>query len=88
MTTVPETSVPDDPTVPTEDAELGAVPDDDDAGDREAVTVYSAELRWQEGRYLLVVHDHLRGSVQATRVARKAVDKMPTYLAMLGRPRH
>lgn len=51
----------------------------------DAVTMYTAELRWQDGKYVLTVHDHLTDTIHTTRVARKLVDKLPTQLAALDR---
>lgn len=37
---------------------------------------------------MVVLHDYLRGTVQASRVARKVVDNPTAHLAMPDRPRH
>ncbi|WP_436791475.1 hypothetical protein [Yinghuangia sp. YIM S10712] len=83
MTTFADAALPHDH-IPPEDTADAVLHGEADAPD--TVTVYSAELQWQEGRYVLIVHDHLTGTVQTTRVAGKAVDKLPAYLAMLDRP--
>jgi hypothetical protein len=54
-----------------------------------ARVVYSAELVVDPGGYVLIVHDHQRGTTESTPVARKAVSKLPVYLSKLDlRPHH
>ncbi|UNO43339.1 hypothetical protein [Streptomyces sp. MST-110588] len=52
--------------------------------DTEAGTVvYTAQLRYKDGRYTLTVTDGVRGIRHVAPVSRKAVDKLPVYLDML-----
>lgn len=45
--------------------------------------LYSAEVRHADGETTLIINDHVRGSVEVYTVPRKAVQKLPFYLAML-----
>lgn len=49
----------------------------------DTVPMYSAELVWRNGKYLLTVHDHLTNTVHTTRLTTKAVDRLPGYLTLL-----
>ncbi|UGQ11815.1 hypothetical protein LO772_34460 [Yinghuangia sp. ASG 101] len=54
-------------------------------GESDTVTMYTAELHWQDGKYILTVHDHLTDTTHTTRVARRIVDGFPSHLAALDR---
>ncbi|GAA4967837.1 hypothetical protein GCM10023205_36060 [Yinghuangia aomiensis] len=49
----------------------------------DTVAMYSAELIWQDGKYLLTIHDHLTETTHTTRLPQKTVDRLPGYLTLL-----
>nr|WES10806.1 hypothetical protein [Streptomyces sp.] len=75
MTTLPR---PHDLLVPETPPQDAAAPPD-------TVAMYSAELVWQDGKYLLTIHDHLTDTAHTTRLTQKAVDRLPAYLSLLPR---
>ncbi|MFI8849659.1 hypothetical protein [Streptomyces sp. 891-h] len=47
--------------------------------------LYSAQVRYEDGRYTLTVTDLVNDTVQVFPVAEKAVDRLPFYLDILKR---